>query len=75
MFNEFNNIKKIPNDSTLDFNVRFQKGMYKLFQVMRLGKDVCLTTYFNTFESKMAYTLRDKDPRTSRDAYNMVINK
>ena len=31
MLNEFNNIKKNPNESTFDFNVRFQKGMYKLF--------------------------------------------
>ena len=31
MLNDFNNIKKNPNESTFDFNVRFQKGMYKLF--------------------------------------------
>ena len=31
MLNDFNSIKKIPNESTFDFNVRFQKGMYKLF--------------------------------------------
>ena len=31
MLNEFNNIKKNPNESTFDFNVRFQKGTYKLF--------------------------------------------
>lgn len=74
MLNEFNNIKKNPNESTFDFNVIFWKGMYKLFQVMRLGDDVYLTTYFNPFDIKMAYTLRDKDPRTLRDAYKMAIN-
>ena len=31
IINDFNNIKKNPNESTFDFNVRFQKGMYKLF--------------------------------------------
>ena len=31
MLNDFNNIKKNPNESAFDFNVRFQKGMYKLF--------------------------------------------
>ena len=31
MLNDFNNIKKNPNESTFYFNVRFQKGMYKLF--------------------------------------------
>ncbi len=31
MLNDFNNIKKKSNESTLDFNVRFQKGVYKLF--------------------------------------------
>lgn len=35
ILNEFNNIKKNKNGSTFDFNVRFQKGMYKLFQFMR----------------------------------------
>ena len=66
MLNDFNNIKKSPNESAFDFNVRFQKGMYKLFQVMRLNEDVCLTTYFNAFDSKMAYVLRDKEPKTLR---------
>ena len=36
ILNEFNNIKKGKNKSTFDFNVRFQKGMYKLFQVMKM---------------------------------------
>lgn len=31
MLNNFNNIKKNLNEFTFDFNVRFQKGMYKLF--------------------------------------------
>ena len=74
MLNEFNNIKKNPNESTFDFNVRFQKGMYRLFQVMRLNEDVYLTTYFNAFDRKMAYQLRDKDLKTLRDAYKIVVN-
>lgn len=48
--------------------------MYELFQVMRLGEDMCLTTYFNSFGSKITYTLRDKYPRTLRDAYKMDVN-
>ena len=74
MLNNFNNIKKNPNESTFDFNVRFHKGMYKLFQVMRLNEDVCLTTYFNAFYRKMVYQLRDKDPKTLRDDYKIVVN-
>ena len=74
MLNDFNNIKKSSNESAFDFNVRFQKAMYKLFQVMRLNEDVCLTTYFNAFDSKMAYVLRDKESKTLRDAYTMAIN-
>ena len=69
VLNEFNNIKKGENESTFDFNVRFQKGMYKLLQVMRLNEDVCLITYFNSFDCKMAYSLRDKDPKTLREVY------
>ena len=72
--NYFNNIKKNPNESTFDFNMIFQKGMYKLFQVMRLNEDVYLTTYFNAFDRKMAYELRDKVPRTLRYAYKVVVN-
>ena len=73
MLNYFSNIKKNPNESTFDFNVRYQKGMYKLFQVMRLNEDVFLTTYFNAFDSKVAYDLRDKDPKTLRDDYTITI--
>ena len=29
---------------------------------------------FNAFDSKMAYNLRDKDPKTLRDAYKMTVN-
>lgn len=74
MLNDFNNIKKNPNESTFDFNIRFQKDMYKLFQVMRLNEDVSLITYFNAFDRKMAYQLRDKDPKTLRDAYKVAVN-
>ena len=74
MFIDLKNIKENPNKYTFDFNVRFQKGMYKLFQVMRLNEDVFLTTYFNAFDSKMSYILRDKDPRTLRDALRIAIN-
>ena len=48
--------------------------MYKLFQVMRMEENVCITTYFNAFENKMAYILRDKDPKTLRDAFKIAVN-
>ena len=41
---------------------------------MRLNEYVYLTTYFNAFDSKMAYELRDKDPKTLRDSYKIVVN-
>jgi hypothetical protein len=53
IFNEFNTIKKNQNESNFNFNVRFQKGMHKLFQVMYLEERVCLITHFNVFDSKM----------------------
>lgn len=31
---EFNNIKKLQNESVTDFNTRFQKRMYKMMQAM-----------------------------------------
>ena len=31
---EFNNIKRLPNESVVEFNTRFQKRMYKLMQSM-----------------------------------------
>ena len=37
--------------------------MYKLFQVMKIEENVFITTYFNAFDSKMSYILRDKDPK------------
>lgn len=40
MLNEFNNIKKSLNEPVTEFNLRFQKAMYKLFQVLRLDENV-----------------------------------
>lgn len=74
ILNEFDNIKKGKNESTFEFNVRFQKGIYKLFQVMKLEENVCITTYFNAFDSKMAYILREKDCKTLRDAFKIAMN-
>ena len=48
--------------------------MYKLFQVIILNEDVYLTTYFNAFDSKMAYQLRDKNPKSFRDTYKVTVN-
>ena len=62
------------NESTFDFNVRIKKGIYKAFQVMRLGEDICLTTYFDASDSRMPYIIRYKDPKTSRDVYKMAMN-
>ena len=42
MLNEYNNIKKGKNESTFDFNVRFLKGILKLFQVMKMEENVAL---------------------------------
>ena len=73
IMNEFNNIKKNHNESTFDFNVTFQKEIYKFFEVMKLDDNMCLTTYFNAFDNKMAYIVRDNDPKTLRDAFNIGI--
>ena len=71
---EFNNIKKLPNESMTEFNTRFQKRMYKLMQATQVEDKVCMITYLNDFYGKMAYKLRDKDPRTIRDAFRIVVN-
>ena len=34
ILSEFNNIKKLTNESMANFNTTFQKGMYELMQVM-----------------------------------------
>ena len=33
-----------------------------------------MITYFNAFDDKMAYQLRDKEPRTLRDDFRIDIN-
>lgn len=74
MINELNNIKKKPNKNGLNLNIIFKKGMHRLFQVMRLDKNVCLTIYFNAFNSKMTYLLRDKNTCTLRDSFIIGVN-
>lgn len=41
---------------------------------MGLGDNVCLTTYFNSFDCKMVYILRDKDPKILSDSFKIAIN-
>ena len=41
---------------------------------MRLNEDVCLTTYFNDFDCKISYSLKENDPITLREAHKMVVN-
>lgn len=74
MLNEFKKIKNSLNKDVFDFNIRFQKAMHNLFQVLRLDDNVCLTTYMNAFNEKMTYIPRDKDPQTLRDASRIAIN-
>lgn len=74
VLNDFKNIKKLPNESILEFNTRFQKGMYKLLLVINVGENVYLTTYFGVFDGKLAYQLRDKDSKNLKDAFRIVVN-
>lgn len=48
--------------------------MYKLFQVTGLDDKIFITTYINVFVGKMGYQLRDKEPRTLKDAFWIVVN-
>ena len=41
---EFNNIKRLHNESVTDFNTRFQKRMYKLMQAMQVDDKECMIT-------------------------------
>lgn len=43
-------------------------------QAMWIDDKVCLITYLNDFDGKMTYHLRDKEPRTLRDAFRIAIN-
>ena len=43
-------------------------------QAMWVDDKVCLITYLNAFDGKIAYQLRDKEPRTLRDAFRIVVN-
>ena len=71
---EFNNIKILLNEYVTEFNNRFQKRMYKVMQAMQVDDKVCLITYLNAFDGKITYQLRDKEPRTLREAFRIVVN-
>ena len=52
----------MPNESIPEFSAIFQNIMYKLMKEVRIDDKVCLITYLNVFDGKMAYRLRDKEP-------------
>ena len=41
---------------------------------MKMEENVCITTYFNAFDIKMAYIFRDKDPKTLKEAFQIAVN-
>ena len=43
-------------------------------QATQVEDKVCMITYFNAFDGKMAYQLRDKYLRTVRDAFRIIVN-
>ena len=43
-------------------------------QAIRVEEKVCMITYFNDFDGKMAYQLRDKDFGTLREAFRIAVN-
>lgn len=71
---DFNNIKKGHNEMATEFNVRFQKEMYKFPRFLRPNERACLVVYSHAYYWKMSYLLRDKNPQSLREAYNMTTN-
>lgn len=57
-----------------NFNARFQKAMYKVPRSLRPIERVFLVVYYNAYDSKMCYLLRDKNPLSLREAYKMAVN-
>ena len=43
-------------------------------QATKVENKVCMITYLNAFDGKMDYHLREKDPRTVRDAFRIAVN-
>lgn len=41
---------------------------------MHVDDKICMITYLNAFDCKMAHQLRNKEPRTLRDAFRISIN-
>ena len=45
-------------------NIRFAKCLNEILQSYRPDDQMCLVVYFDAFDKKLNYLLRDKEPRT-----------
>ena len=53
----------IENDELVpQFNIRFARVLNEIPESYRLDDQMCLVVYFDAFDKKMNYLLRDKEP-------------
>jgi hypothetical protein len=57
----------------LQFNIRFAKFLNDIQENYRLDDQMSLVVYFDAFDKKMSYLLRDKEPRTLYQAFLTTI--
>lgn len=51
------------------FNIRFTKVLNEIPKIYRTNDQMCLAIYFDAFDKKMNYLLRDKEPQTLYQAF------
>ena len=55
------------------FNIRFAKVLNDIPEDYRPDNQMCLVVYFDAFDKKMNYLLRDKEPKTLYQAFMTTI--
>jgi hypothetical protein len=57
------------DELVLQFNIRFAKVLNEIPESYRPDDQMCLAVYFDAFDKKMNYLLRDKEPQTLYQAF------
>lgn len=72
LLKEFTYIQIREDELVPTFNIRFSQALSKISRKYKLDDKVCMDVYMSAFDEKMGFLLRNKEPKTLYEAFNIA---
>lgn len=72
MLREFMYIQIREDELVPAFNIKFSQTLFKISSKYKFDDKVCLEIYMSAFGKKMGFLLRNKEPKTLHEAFNIA---